>query len=328
MLQAMTLDGFRVGPRTSVALFVAALLLASACSSDSSVSFDPVGGDLGTSGSGSTGSGNGSGAASRGGSYAGSAQAGSSNQNGKTGGASNSGGDAATAAGASGESSVAGRSGSAGMGGGAAGSGVGAGGSGSGGTAGGGGGIGGTGPGGMAGGGGAGGSMSCVPQPEVCDGSDNDCDNVADPPGTCPDGCTGALFGEHTYFFCGQVDSAAGAFNKCKGFGMAMASIESEAENTFVASNEQGMSWLSGSDQTQETHWRWTSSGALFWDDGPVDDTYTNWLSGQPNNNGDNGAPENCVGVLRLTPPQPGGKWNDLACSVQVLRAVCESIGP
>jgi hypothetical protein len=176
---------------------------------------------------------------------------------------------------------------------------------------------------------GAGGISSCVAALEVCDGVDNDCDKVADPPGTCPDGCTGATYGGHTYLFCGLVDSAAAALAKCSAANMAMVSIESAAENVFVSGTQKGSSWLGGSDEAQEKTWRWVSSNAVFWNNGKaVDNVYQNWLAGQPNDNGAMGAHENCLVLLTSGMVAQNGKWNDLACGLTGFRANCESTDP
>ncbi len=317
---------FGIGQGTVAWFVVGSLLLGNACSSDSNVNFDPPpasgDGDGGSAGSKPGGAGNASGAATRGGSSSsgggsssggdsvqggssssagdGSAgnQAGSSAQGG-SGGTANTGGMAgmagSSAAGAGGNGGMAGMSGTAGM------SGM-AGASGSGGS------------------GGSGGSSACVSKPEVCDGVDNDCDTHKDPAGTCPEGCTGATLGGHTYYFCGVVASAAAAAQKCDGFGMAMTSINSAAENALVVATQKGSSWLGGSDLLEEDHWLW-ADGTVFRDEGPISGVYQNWSAGQPNNSGGG---EDCLVIVAA------GTWNDLACDVTsaTFRATCESTGP
>jgi hypothetical protein len=107
---------------------------------------------------------------------------------------------------------------------------------------------------------------------------------------------------------------------------MTMLSIESLAENTFVRSKQQGSSWLGGTDALEESEWRWTSTGSVFWDggpkgteiEGPVDGAYNDFLAGQPNDNGANETHENCLAIS-------ASGWNDVGCTISTLRAACES---
>jgi Lectin C-type domain len=310
----MALRRFDVGQGALVWFFAASVVLSSACSSDTDVSFDPPptstsGGDHSNGGTKLTSSGTNSGATDSGGSSAvagGSTNAGTGNT---TGGAQSQGGtntDAGSSSGGTAGASTAGAGGkgSAGAGGkGGAGGMAGAGGKGGTGGAGAGGG-GGAGAGGTSGAGGSGGS-----------GGNSD--------------CTPATFGGHSYYFCGKVDSATAAFTKCQGLGMSMVSVESKEENAFVLGKQLGSSWLGGTDQLVESEWRWTSSGALFWNgaakgtqpnDGKIDGVYANFIVGQPNNTGDN-VPENCLVIT-------ASGWNDLACGLPDFRATCEGVGP
>ena len=304
----MALRRFNVGQGALVWSFATSLVLSSACSSDSGVSFDPpptgVGGDSPSGGSKLTGgSGSNSGASDSGGSNA---VAGSSSEAGHSmGGTASEGGKAndagSNAGGTAGANSMAGAGGKGGT------SGM-AGAGGKGGTAGAGGkggaGAGGGGAGGASGAGGGGGT-----------GGNGD--------------CTLATFAGHSYAFCGKVDSATAAFTKCQGLGMSMVSVESKEENAFIVGKQLGSSWLGGTDQLVESEWRWTSSGALFWNgapkgtlptDGKIDGVYSNFIAGQPNNTGDN-VPENCSVIT-------ASGWNDLACGLPDFRATCEGAGP
>jgi len=289
--------------RTYFAL-ASALLLVSACSSDSSVSFDPDpdlsgGGSIGTAGSGtdtgatanSAGSSSQSGSGSVGGGSMGDGGAPAAGS--ETGGTDN-GGTAGTAAGGMTGSAGTHAAGSAGTGGEVGSSnsgGTGSGGTGSGGT--GNGGTGGSGNGGMAGNGTAGSSSGF---------------------------CSQGFFGTHSYAFCGQVESAAAGVAKCQSLGMTVVSIESKAENDYVAS-KQSSTWLGGSDEAMEGEWRWTSTGVLFWNKKPIDGVYSNFVDGQPSNKDKNGEPENCLALTEKG-------WNDVGCALGDFKVTCESGGP
>lgn len=132
--------------------------------------------------------------------------------------------------------------------------------------------------------------------------------------------CTPGFYGGHTYQFCGAVDSAVAAFTKCQSLGMGVVSIESKAENTYVQ-GKQGTTWLGGTDEAMEGQWRWASTQALFWNEKPVPGVYQNFIDGQPNNEDKDGLPENC---LLLSP----SGWNDVGCALSGFKVTCESGGP
>src|SRR5882724_5665634 len=358
ILRRMAFRRLNIGHGALASLFVASLLVGSGCSGDSNTSFTDVAGNGPSSGDAANGgtdqatSGKGSGAEQSGGAsaagsgtHAGSANGGAQSSGGTdnggtdgggtdSGGTNNKAGTSSGGNGMAGTAGAAGTAGSAGAGGsagtaGSAGAGGAAGSAGAGGSAGGNGGSA-----GMSGGGNGGTGGGCGSKPEVCDGIDNNCDNVADPPGTCPDGCTGALFGGHTYYLCGTVDNEAIAAAKCTNAGMVMISIETKAENDFVAGKVKGSTWLGASDEANEGEWLWLSSNDKFWTGGlkggPVDGKYANWLALQPNDNGASNTHENC---MVITPAGAvgsvtGGKWNDLNCGLKDSRWACESTGP
>ncbi|HEX2877884.1 MAG TPA: C-type lectin domain-containing protein [Polyangiaceae bacterium] len=294
----------------TTAWFVAgSLVMASACSSDSNVDFDPTtpgGGDSGSGGTTPNSSGSGSGATQSGGSSNGTAGE-------SEGGTSNSAGSSATAGKNSGGQAQGGKANNGGSGGtngggGKAGSGSGGSNAGSanGGSAGASGGAGASGNGGNAGSSGAGGG-----------GGNSD--------------CVLATFGGHYYYFCGVVDSASAAYATCQSLGMKMLEIESLAEQTFVIGKQKGQSWLGGSDEEKEGEWRWATTMQVFWDGGPrvdfggkdgrVDGVYSNFIVGQPNDTNVDGFPENCLAIN-------ASGWNDLYCDLTGVRAACEAAGP
>jgi hypothetical protein len=300
------------GQGAIAALFTASLLLGNACTGDGGeVDFDPIGGSAGSGATSTTGGGKqGQAGSSKGGMMT--AGGGASSQAGAT---SNGGASAGTAAGGSNSAGTdaggtdAGGTDTGGMAGNAAA------------------GMGGAGTSGVGGGGmaGAGGAPACTPAIEVCDGLDNDCDKVVDQGITCAAGCTGATYGGHSYAFCGAVDSAPAALTRCQSMSLGMVMIQSQAENAFVTSKINGSSWLGATDQGQEGRWVWYASGEVFWNDGPVDGKYQNWLKGQPNN-GPKGAEENCLVIQGGGANQ--GEWNDFGCAVAGYRAACESTAP
>jgi hypothetical protein len=135
------------------------------------------------------------------------------------------------------------------------------------------------------------------------------------------DECVLAKFEGHNYAFCGEVASAAAASAQCTSLGMDMVAIESEPENAFVLDKQAGLSWLGGSDELEEGHWVWASTGKSFWEHDAVDGVYSNFVEGQPSNMDNMNEPENCLGIT-------DAGWNDLGCDLTTLRAACESSGP
>jgi hypothetical protein len=297
----------RVGVRqgNTHAALLAALLLVSACSSDSSVSFDPnpnVSGHSGSGGQSEAGTGHGSsGSGNRAGS---SSEAGSgTGEGGRADGGSAGTGTSGSSVGGSG---ISGSGHEGGYGGGSGGSGnageptagsAGSGGGGADGIGGQGGGAGSGGMGGSYGGGGDGGSGGAGGNPP----------------------CTSGLFNGKSYAFCGVVDSATAALAKCESLDMAMVSIESKAENTYVQS-KQSSTWLGGSDEDMEGEWRWVRTGVLFWKEKPLLGVYSNFVEGQPSNKDNAGEPENCL-VLTAS------GWNDVGCALGGFKVTCESGG-
>lgn len=308
----MASRSLRVG-QGRIGFIVAAVLLATACSSDSSVSFDPdvPGGDDDMAASGSSNGTSGKGNASSGSSNGTAGNdsdptAGSDSVAGKQAGGAGTGGTATSGGKNSGNGGSAGN-GVAGQAGGTGGSSAGMAGMPNGGSAG----TAGTGAGGtsagMAGMGGVAGTSGSG--------------GTAGAGGSSGGSCTTSAFGGHNYAFCGAVDSATAAYQKCQALGMQLASIESKMENDYLAGKIKSASWLGASDELEEGEWRWVSSTLVFWDGKKVDGMYVNWIDGQPNNMDNSGAPENCL-VLTAS------GWNDIACDKKDIRPLCESTGP
>lgn len=95
-----------------------------------------------------------------------------------------------------------------------------------------------------------------------------------------------------------------------------LATITSQAENDFIATQLKSDSWIGGSDSYMSDQWRWVAGpegqqdsgrGFIFWNSGYTYG-YSNWNTGEPNNSGGN---ENCAQFYYSN----NGKWNDLNCS-------------
>jgi hypothetical protein len=117
--------------------------------------------------------------------------------------------------------------------------------------------------------------------------------------------CTsGTLYYGHCYVVHTSGASFADATNVCASAGGHLVKIESSAENSFVTGLVSSTSWIGASDQVIE--------GTFLWRDGAAA-TFTNWLSGQPDNSNN----EDCASL------QTSGGWNDLSCSTTI-PYVCE----
>ena len=81
---------------------------------------------------------------------------------------------------------------------------------------------------------------------------------------------------------------------------MELATVHSEQENALLVTAAAGNEvWIGGTDAASEDTWKWDSTGTPLW--------YTNWYTGEPNNEGGN---ENCLVFNYGTT----GKWNDGWC--------------
>ncbi len=91
--------------------------------------------------------------------------------------------------------------------------------------------------------------------------------------------------------------------------------VSSAGENDFMMERLSGNSWMGASDEAVEGEWRWVTGpeglvpgGTQFWqgasDGNPVDDEYSNWGGGEPNNAGE----EDHAHFIIET-----GMWNDLS---------------
>ena len=89
----------------------------------------------------------------------------------------------------------------------------------------------------------------------------------------------------------------------CNQLGSHLVTIESSTENTFLRDYSSRLKkdifWIGLTDAIIEGVWKWKSNGSLA--------TFTDWESGQPDNNGD----EDCVELY----PSNSWHWNDASCT-------------
>lgn len=166
------------------------------------------------------------------------------------------------------------------------------------------------------------------------------CKLVQCPPAECapePD-CEFVANRTNGYYLCGEPHDWKGARDHCAKLpGVLLASVDDETEDAFLFDQIDDKTWIGGSDLEHEAEFRW-ENGELFWrggaewfdgsgggpggggpgpgpmgsGGGPVGDAYANFLSYEPNDEGLNDAPGDCV----LLFPQDGDdSWADAACN-------------
>jgi len=98
--------------------------------------------------------------------------------------------------------------------------------------------------------------------------------------------CTNLTFNGKSYFFCAIPHVRDVARALCKNVGADLVSIESAAENTFVAQNTGVVAWIGANDRLVEGTWRWESTGVAFWQGtssgSTIGNQYSKWYSNQP----------------------------------------------
>jgi hypothetical protein len=161
---------------------------------------------------------------------------------------------------------------------------------------------------------------------ETCNGVDDDCDGTVDDGAGCP--CNFRVRGDHSYLVCSAYSERrtwTEARDWCATRGYALATIGDATENVWLDNELDGIDrnteyWIGANDRTTEMSWRWVSDGSAA--------TYTNWGSGEPNNDGSFGAEEDCAEIQPSNSGASGtaGSWNDAACGND-RRFVCEA-GP
>jgi hypothetical protein len=141
---------------------------------------------------------------------------------------------------------------------------------------------------------------------EICNGLDDDCDDLADSDEVCP--CPVYRHDEHVYLFCESVRTWGQAREDCgqgtRGFDLVR--LDSDPERTWVTETAADVDgerwWWIGLRQTDKYN---EPAGSWHW----VDDQQMNhpfWAEGQPDNQGGG---EDCA---HLYPDS--GRWNDLEC--------------
>jgi hypothetical protein len=182
----------------------------------------------------------------------------------------------------------------------------------------------------------------CEPSDEVCDGIDNDCDDVVDSAGACPEGCGGFTLADHAYIFCGEEVDRGIALTRCGAEGMKLAWIETPEENAALLTSIGALDvpvpagqlrvQIGASDSDNEDEWIWVGNAAAFdgfqfWDGNSVDDggepvagAYANWAALEPNDE-----PQEDCGVINLSgnADVAPGQWDDRDCQEE-LTFLCE----
>ncbi len=139
----------------------------------------------------------------------------------------------------------------------------------------------------------------------------NNCNNIEWPP-TCNlniPNCTMATWNGHRYAFCTTNRAWAAAQADCTAYGFDLATVNSDAERTWMRTQIGAASWLGYSDAALEGTWRWLYDTT----------SYTSWCSGEPNGS----TAANCADMTTNST----GCFADQDCN-STRRYVCEAATP
>jgi len=121
----------------------------------------------------------------------------------------------------------------------------------------------------------------------------------------CPVGWTRLPGGAKCFKYMGGPSDWLAAQTSCLAMGGTLAKVESAAEQALVfgliGTQTTDPVWIGLQDFLQE--------GTFSWADGTALGSYTNWLSGQPDNAGGN---QHCVVII--VSGNNAGLWNDVRC--------------
>ena len=135
-----------------------------------------------------------------------------------------------------------------------------------------------------------------------------------------PQGCESAQHEGHVYVFCDAQLPWSAARASCQELSLDLVIIESEAENTFVASHLPANSWIGASDAATEGTFTWVSPGS---DAAGSAVTFTSWAPAVPDNCGGLFGQQDCVRLSK------DGSWDDSDCGGGCFEGtfafVCES---
>ena len=156
----------------------------------------------------------------------------------------------------------------------------------------------------------------CIPEAEVCDGVDNDCDGSVDEGAAgCP--CETMIRGATTYLLCDRELSWPGARLHCESLGYQLVVIDDAVENAriydAISARGFGGTWIGHNDLLVEGDWVWLAGRPMV---------YTNWDDGEPNNGGCSSEDEDC-GII-MTREGRSRRWDDRPCSSE-RRYICEA---
>lgn len=139
------------------------------------------------------------------------------------------------------------------------------------------------------------------------------CGTCADP---APLGCTSSKNGAIAYVVCSSGVAWATARDRCIALGMHLARIDDSSENSWLATQISGNTWIGGNDMVED-NWVWVDNSSQFWsgDENGSAVTYAAWLSGEPN---DSPAPQDCAAI------GTDAKWRDFNCTTDLMPFACE----